>query len=118
MSEGARIRQVSDGTLMFKCPGCSTQHALKVSGPGAVWTWNGDVRSPTLSPSVLVRTGHYVEGHKGDTCWCTWSREHPDEPAPFICAVCHSFIVDGYIQFLDDCTHALVGQTVALPEFS
>jgi len=30
--------------------------------------------------------------------------------------ICHSFIRDGKIQFLGDCTHALAGQTVDLPE--
>jgi hypothetical protein len=29
--------------------------------------------------------------------------------------VCHSFVVDGRIQFLGDCTHHLAGQTVDLP---
>jgi hypothetical protein len=31
--------------------------------------------------------------------------------------VCHSFVTDGKIQFLSDCTHALAGQTVALPDW-
>ena len=31
--------------------------------------------------------------------------------------VCHSFVTDGRIQFLADCTHALAGQTVDLPEW-
>lgn len=31
-------------------------------------------------------------------------------------AVCHSFVRDGRIQFLADCTHAMAGQTVDLPE--
>ncbi len=31
--------------------------------------------------------------------------------------VCHSFLTDGRIQFLDDCTHAMAGQTVDLPSF-
>ena len=30
--------------------------------------------------------------------------------------VCHHFIRDGKIQFLGDCTHALRGQTVDLPD--
>lgn len=30
--------------------------------------------------------------------------------------VCHSFIRDGRIEFLSDCTHALAGQTVDLPD--
>jgi len=32
-------------------------------------------------------------------------------------SVCHSFVTDGRIQFLTDCTHALAGQTVDIPDF-
>ncbi|MHC8396108.1 hypothetical protein ACYZT8_21075 [Pseudomonas sp. LB3P93] len=32
--------------------------------------------------------------------------------------VCHSFVIDGCIQFLGDCTHELASQTVDLPEWS
>ncbi|MGT2509205.1 hypothetical protein [Cupriavidus basilensis] len=35
----------------------------------------------------------------------------------FECGVCQSFVTDGRIQFLGDCAHALVGQTVPLAEF-
>jgi hypothetical protein len=31
--------------------------------------------------------------------------------------VCHSFVTDGRIQFLNDCTHPLAGQTVDIPEW-
>jgi len=31
-------------------------------------------------------------------------------------SVCHSYVTDGRIQFLADCTHALAGLTVDLPE--
>jgi hypothetical protein len=31
--------------------------------------------------------------------------------------VCHSFVTDGRIQFLTDCTHAFAGRTVDLPEW-
>jgi len=31
--------------------------------------------------------------------------------------VCHSFVTDGNIQYLGDCTHELAGQTIELPEF-
>lgn len=51
------------------------------------WTWNGSTDAPTLRPSVLSR------GHD-------WR--------------CHSWINDGAAQFLDDCSHELKGQTVAL----
>jgi hypothetical protein len=39
---------------------------------------------------------------------------HPDPP-PGVDHRCHSFVVDGQIQFLGDCTHKLAGQTVPLP---
>ena len=29
---------------------------------------------------------------------------------------CHSFVTDGRIQYLDDCTHELRGQTIDLPD--
>ncbi len=32
-------------------------------------------------------------------------------------AICHSFVTDGRIQFLSDCTHPLAGQTVDIPEW-
>ncbi len=63
------------------------------------WTFNGDFDKPTFGPSVL---------------------SHYDMPAedgfPAVHYVCHSFVTDGRIQFLGDCTHALAGQTVDLPD--
>ena len=31
--------------------------------------------------------------------------------------VCHSFIKDGNIQYLNDCTHKLAGQTIEIPDW-
>ncbi len=76
----------------FYCAGCQELHGVHVVGmPGVnapVWDWNGDADKPTLSPSVLVRQG---------------SLRH-----------CHSFIRDGQIEFLSDCSHALAKTTPAL----
>jgi hypothetical protein len=50
----------------------------------------------------------------------TWS-EPSDDPekagdeAFDIKKVCHSFVVDGRMQFLSDCTHVMAGQTVDIP---
>ncbi|QVW28609.1 hypothetical protein pEaSNUABM8_00112 [Erwinia phage pEa_SNUABM_8] len=113
-----RVKGTSDGKLSFLCPGCEVRHTVNVkTSSGPQWQWNGNTDKPTLSPSVLVRSGHYVDGHTGD-CWCTYLAEHPEEdPADvFTCGVCHSFVRDGRIEFLSDCTHALAGQTVDLPE--
>ena len=117
MPEVARL--TAGGRLSFRCPGCNEVHAVQVEaghGPSC-WGWNGDLVRPTLSPSVLVKSGHFTTAHDSerDGCWCTYNRDHPDNPASFACAICHSFVREGRIEFLSDCTHALAGQTVELP---
>lgn len=114
-----KLRAGEGGALMFWCPGCKTSHAiLHGEGPGPRWRWNGDAERPTFTPSVLARQGHYAYDAPRDTCWCTYNQEHPDQPSPFTCQSCHSFVTDGRIQFLGDCTHELAGQTVDLPDWS
>jgi hypothetical protein len=106
----------------FWCPGCNGNHGVWVKG-ATVWTFNGNTERPTFQPSLLVRSGHYLYGSEHipgkvagqDPCWCTWNRDHPGDPAPFKCTVCHTFVTDGMIQFLGDCTHELAGQTVEMP---
>lgn len=83
-------------SVLFSCPGCGEIHAPTVNGVGRpVWGWNGSVDAPTFTPSILV----------------TWKYGEAREPRR-----CHSFVTDGHIAFLSDCTHALAGQTVPLPE--
>ena len=102
-------------SMLFECPGCEMLHSANVAGTGhPVWTWNGSMDKPTFSPSILVRFDHWT----------------PPATTPEVCAkiksgeivqtrvsrVCHSFVRDGKIQFLEDCTHALAGKIVELPE--
>lgn len=56
------------------------------------WTWNGSINSPSLMPSVLT------EGSKEDGSKFR----------------CHSWIMDGKVVFLDDCTHEHKNCTVDL----
>lgn len=105
------------GHLAFNCPGCGEGHVIAVGdGPGPRWGFNGDYDRPTFTPSILVRSGHYLPGHKpGDGCWCTYCDEDEADGEPgFSCKQCHSFVTNGQIQFLSDCSHALAGQTVPL----
>ena len=114
---GARgvLRTGEGGRLLFYCPGCNEMHQVQTGdGPGPRWGFNGDYDRPTFTPSILIRVGHYVPGHENGPCWCTYAKEHPEDDHGFKCSVCHSFVRDGQIQFLDDCTHALAGQTVPL----
>jgi len=101
----------TDGThygVTFKCPGCAMSHTLpnQNSRPdyvGPRWTFNGDYAKPTLSPSISARGAMKLD--------------EPDETKDWDAdAICHSFVTDGRIQFLGDCTHALAGQTVDLPD--
>lgn len=114
------LRSLEGGVVAFWCPGCDEAHAIRVDGPNA-WQWDRNADRPTFSPSVLVTSGHYSPGHDGKSCWCTYNAAHPGEEQPgakrFICGRCHSFVRDGQIQFLSDCTHTLAGQTVSLPEW-
>jgi hypothetical protein len=111
---GVKLSREGD-TASFRCPGCADgTHTVQVAGVSP-WSWNGSTESPTFTPSVLVKSGHYAFPD-GESCWCTYNAAHPGEPAPFKCGICHSFVTDGKIQFLGDCTHALAGQTVELPD--
>lgn len=78
--------------VQFECPGCGYGHPIYVMDtpgrPHPTWTWNGSLAKPTLSPSVLVSL---PEG-----------------------GVCHSFVKEGQIEFLSDCTHHLAGRTLPL----
>lgn len=82
----------------FWCPGCEGVHTIKTS-PGG-WTFDGNVEVPTFSPSILVTYAGADAGQK-------------DAPP----ARCHSFVRAGNIEFLSDCSHALAGKTVPLPDW-
>ena len=75
------------------CPGCKSLHPLRTKGaPGQpIWSWDGNTEAPTFSPSLLV------------------NKSIPERR-------CHSFIRGGKIEFLQDCYHAMKGQTVELPD--
>lgn len=108
-----------DETVMFKCPGCGHSHMVYVDKvPGhshAIWDFNGDYDRPTLVPSILITARQWVPPVTPENLEI-W-RHHPWEQRQ-IQTVCHSFVTEGHIQFLSDCTHRLAGQTVPLPEIT
>jgi len=94
---------------IFECPGCGMDHMIPVNYTDEYrkscvaagrstpqWTFNGDLDKPTFGPSLLV-TWDY-----GDK-----ERKHN---------VCHSFVREGRIQFLSDCTHKMANMTVDLAD--
>lgn len=113
---GSKLRRGEGGVLLFWCPACAEAHQVRVDGDGRPrWGFNGDPQRPTLTPSVLVRSGCFVPEHKGQ-CWCS-SKDPEGEDWGFTCAQCHFYLTDGRLHFLSDCSHALAGQVVELPDF-
>jgi len=76
---------------LYNCPGCGYEHAFSLKSEGGHHEFNLDLDNPTVSPSLLQNF-------------------RPDR-------ICHSFIKDGHIQFLNDCWHELAGQTIELPDY-
>lgn len=86
----------ADGKQLHRywCPGCDSLHAITInpskSNKGAGWDFSGTLDCPTYAPSQLTTYG----------CDSKY--------------VCHTFIRGGKVEFLNDCTHALKGQTVPM----
>ena len=85
----AKVSLAEDGRVAFWCPGCEVVHMVTTP---KLWSFNDDTNRPTLNPSILVRGGSAQ-------------------------SVCHSFVEDGHIRYLNDSTHRLSGQTVSLPDW-
>lgn len=104
----------------FKCVACGHRHMVTTEGSadfsGPLWGFNGDLERPTFTPSLLVtwREPANLADHEQIQRDIRAKEEH-GTPIPQADRVCHSFIADGRMQYLGDCTHHLAGQTVDLP---
>jgi len=91
--EGDVIRTVH----CYWCPGCDSLHCIAIlpdrQSNGAGWSFTGTLECPTYAPSQLTK----------------WKGKDDKE------FVCHTYIREGNIEFLNDCTHALKEKTVPLP---
>ena len=115
MSNSRLLRQVlygDDHELVghtVDCPGCATfgfkyfpaTHTFYIrpfgNGENAVWQFDGNIEYPTFSPSLIGSSHHWVNEE-----WVPWT--------------CHFFLENGIFKFLNDCTHKLAGQHVAMRE--
>ncbi|MFI5161224.1 MAG: DUF6527 family protein [Sphingobacteriales bacterium] len=84
----------SPGRYIFFCPGCMMNHVIDTTPTNerAYHVLTGSLSSPTIKASVLSNPNNLAGRPR-----------------------CHSFITDGVIDFLNDCTHDLAGQKVKLP---
>lgn len=113
MAARGKLRTLEGGLVAFMCPGCKELHQVGIGkGPGPRWGFNGEYDHPTFTPSVKVSGNKLIRDEAGR--WTgEWERDAAGNLVP---SVCHSFVRDGHIQFLGDCTHALAGKTVELPD--
>ena len=84
----SKFRRATDA-YMHWCPACQEMHRLPDT-----WTFNGDLESPTFSPSFK---------HSG---WIGEERE----------SVCHYVLTKGVLAYCDDCTHSMKGMSVPIPD--
>lgn len=92
-AQGFTPCEASDAThVELNTPGPIPTRMIPIRGQKPSWMWNGDVDQPTLKPSILSRGG-------GKDVKC-----------------CHSFVTNGKIRFLKDCSHELAGKTMDLLE--
>lgn len=82
----------NDHRVYIFCPACKEAnpnsdglHCLNVS---RIHRFNGNYESPTFEPSLMAATPKMI--------------------------ICHSYVREGMIQYLSDCTHGMAGQTVPL----
>ena len=121
------LRNATDGRLTWWCPGCNGPHQVSVGvGPGPRWGYNGNAEAPTFTPSVLVTWEEPANLHDREALERDIAESNARRAAgmtgdalkvPLAHKACHSFVVDGRMQFLGDCTHSLAGQTVPIPEW-
>lgn len=107
----------------FRCPGCAEVryevHSIRTEGEGAKWGFNGDLERPTFTPSIFVKTVHITEQNRDAyDALATPAEISASVEDPRFRWWCHSFVTEGRIQFLGDCSHALAGQTVDLPDWN
>ena len=109
-----KLRDLAGDGLAYWCQGCEKRHVVWIDAPDRpCWTWNGNAERPTFAPSVLVRWTEHMPPVTPENLeeWKVnpWSQTDIDH-------ICHTFITDGRVQFLGDCTHRLAGQTLELPD--
>jgi hypothetical protein len=121
---GRKLRGLEGGRVAFFCPGCDTYHQVTIEADperaGPIWGWNRDADAPTFWPSILVAGVQLdIPDHELDRILSEFTLPEEREmklAMSRINTVCHSFVRQGRIEYLTDCTHALAGQEVNLPD--
>jgi hypothetical protein len=100
-----KLRSTTHGFAWW-CPACEEVHPLP-SG----WTFNGDLDKPTFSPSFR-HSGKQIVKIDGK-----WNGEWVcDESGRAVDWCCHYVVTNGQVAYCGDCTHAMAGKTIEMPD--
>lgn len=91
----------------FYCKGCGHHHSFHKEK----WWFNGDFDRPTFTPSLLVKYKERLSQEQYDRIM-----KGEDVSHELRNMVCHSFVTDGKIRYLGDCTHDYKNKTIELEE--
>lgn len=105
------LEDFGDKRYAFFCVGCKMHHLINTDETVKPrWVWNGSMTQPTFSPSIHIK----YETRKKQPVFGL-----PDDaPIVMVQNTCHSFVNDGIIDYLSDCTHEYSGKKVKLPKVS
>jgi hypothetical protein len=92
-------------TTKFWCPGCDDIHMVDNN----LWQVSETDDGLTINPSILVYSRKKLINEDLEYDALLDPSNITTTPR------CHSFVRDGKIEFLNDSTHALAGQTVDIP---
>jgi len=94
-----KILHEVDFGFLFWCPGCSCCHGVwtKRENPDTkgYWEWNSSENNPTFKPSFLLKSVYY----------------------PHYSPRCHLYIINGNIEYLNDCEHEFSGKIIPMEAF-
>lgn len=97
----AKLKKKTVTYYEFYCPGCKHLHVYVVADDNSQWQFNGNLESPSFTPSLLNRIPFLNP--------VTNVMEYRES--------CHLFVTNGKIEYCASGTdHELAGQTIELPE--
>jgi hypothetical protein len=110
-----KVLNLGRGVFMFECPGCGMTHFMYTrfrNSSNAIWQFNGDIEKPTFHPSINYTAGYMIPRK------LLRDDEYEYYKKKGFGSRCHSYLRNGIMTFLNDCTHDKKGQKIELPEIT
>lgn len=116
----SKLYEIRPGSYMHYCPGCKHRHVIntiKSNCCGDKWIYNNNPEFPTFTPSICISVNH--PDFVNHEIVGIGIKQTASNKFFFIHErkiICHYFITDGKLIYLNDSHHFLAGQTIDLPD--